>query len=122
MAKKILVVDDDGMNLRMADMILKKGEYEVTLVQSGEECLVKLKEAVYDLVLLDIEMPVMNGVKVLENIRSNEEIKDTKVLILTGTIDSDEVLEAKKLGAIDCVQKPFVPQVFLDSVKNIVGE
>ena len=61
MRKSVLVVDDDLMNRKMAQYILSKNGYEVVMAQSGEECLDLLETQVPDLILLDIEMPEMNG-------------------------------------------------------------
>ena len=72
MSKHILVVDDDAMNVRMAEFILKQQQYQVLKASSGMECLEVLKNQPVDLVLLDIEMPGMNGMQTLEQIRGEE--------------------------------------------------
>ena len=74
MSKRILLVDDDAMNLRMAQVILKKTPYEILSASSGAECLRLLGEQPVDLVLLDIEMPDMNGIETLEKIREAESL------------------------------------------------
>ena len=61
MEKKILVVDDDAMNLRMAEFILNRNGYSVTKVESAKIALETLREKEFNLILLDIEMPAMNG-------------------------------------------------------------
>lgn len=116
MSKRILVVDDDGMNLKMAEFILKQKNYEVYKVESGMDCLNFLKDGRVDLILLDIEMPVMNGFKTLETIRENETMADIPVIFLTASADADTVREAGRLGAVDYVKKPFLPQDLLDRV------
>lgn len=120
MSRRILVVDDDEMNLRMAEFILKQDGYEVHQAQSGMECLLFLKDENVDLVLLDIEMPIMSGIQTFEIIKSNEELKNIPVMFLTAAADADTVIEAVKLGANDYITKPFVPQVFLERVDKVV--
>jgi CheY-like chemotaxis protein len=122
MGRKILVVDDDSMNRMMAEMMLGKGGYEVTSVEGGQQCLDILGREVFDLVLLDIEMPVMSGVDTLRAIRGDERLKDNKVMLLTGTIDTPEVSEAMSLGAVGCQSKPFIPKELLEHVAQAVGE
>lgn len=119
MSKKILVVDDDQMNLRMAEFILKQRGYQVYKAESGMEGLLFLKDEKVDLVLLDIEMPIMNGIQTLEIMQANMELRDIPVIMLTAA-DSDTVHEAQKKGAKDWVSKPFVPQNLQDSVEKVL--
>ncbi len=121
MSKNILVVDDDAMNVRMAEFILKKKNYVVLKADSGTECLNILQKEAVDLVLLDIEMPVMNGIKTLETIRENKNLADIPVMFLTASVDSESVKEAERLGASDFVKKPFLPQDLLDRVEKVIG-
>lgn len=121
MAKRILVVDDDAMNLRMAEMFLKKGNYEVEKVASGEECLAFLKMAMVDLILLDVEMPGMNGVETLEELRKNEALKDVPVMFLSASEEMEEKVEAGEYPAQGFIKKPFLPPNLLAKVKEVLG-
>lgn len=121
MSKTILVVDDDQMNLRMAQFILSKEAYEVDLVDSGAACLDKLKEKEYDLVLLDIEMPGMDGIQTLENIRKDSGAETLPVIFLTASIDEKDLERANSLGAADYVKKPFLPPDLLKSVGSVLN-
>lgn len=104
---KILVIDDDKMNLKMAAFILGKGGHEAVCVASGQEGLEEIKKDSFDYVLLDIEMPGMNGYETLEAIRNDEAIKSAKVIFLTATVNSEVEDMAQKLGVEEIVQKPF---------------
>ncbi|MCI8669309.1 MAG: response regulator [Lachnospiraceae bacterium] len=121
MSKKILVVDDDAMNLKMAEFILKKKDYLVLTAKSGLECLEILEAEDVELVLLDIEMPEMNGMETLEKIRANRKSAGLPVMFLTATVDSESVAAAEKLGASDFIKKPFLPQDLMDRVEKIIG-
>ena len=83
MSKSVLVVDDDIMNRKMAEYILKKNGYEIVTAQSGEECLNLLETQKPDLILLDIEMPQMNGFELMEILQKSETKKKIPVIFLT---------------------------------------
>ena len=113
MQKRILVVDDDEMNLTRAKIILKN-EYDVLLADSGIKALDMLKKEQGDLVLLDIEMPKMNGFVTFR--RMKESVGEIPVIFLTASGLEDDVLSAIKLGAVNYLKKPFLPQELLKRV------
>lgn len=110
MQERILVVDDDKMNLIRTKKILEK-YYDVLLSESGADALQKLEEEVVDLVLLDIEMPKMNGFETFE--RMKEFAADIPVIFLTASGQEDDVVSAIRLGAVNYLKKPFPPQELL---------
>lgn len=122
MAKRILVVDDDTMNLKMAEFILKNGDYEIEKAESGVACLQLLWDKEYDLVLLDIEMPGKNGIETLEEIRNIKKLENLPVVFLTAAADADTVTAASRLGVKDYIKKPFMPQELLERVEAVLGE
>lgn len=113
MGKTILVVDDDKMNLIRTKKILEK-YYDVLLSESGADALEKLQEEEVDLVLLDIEMPGMNGIETFERMQTFP-IR-IPVIFLTASGDKDDVMSAIKLGAVNYLKKPFFPQELLKRV------
>ena len=117
----ILVVDDDPMNLRMAEFVLEREGYIVCKVESGMECLNYLKDNKPDLILLDVEMPVMSGIKTLEIIKENSELSEIPVMFLTAAADVGTVVEAKNLGIVDYIKKPFLPEELTRRVKAVFG-
>lgn len=119
MRKRILVVDDDTMNLVRTKMILGE-EYDVLLADSGMEALDKLKWETVDLVLLDIEMPKLNGIETFE--RMKEFASDVPVIFLTASGLEDDVVSAIKLGAVNYLVKPFEPQELLKRVAQEIEE
>lgn len=116
----ILVVDDDDMNLKMAEFILKKDMKEniVLLADSGMKAIDTLQREKVDLVLLDFQMPVMNGLKTLELIRKREDLKDVAVIFLTAASDRDTVIKAGMMGVVDYIKKPFMPNDLIDRVSQ----
>ena len=121
---KILVVDDDDMNLKMAEFILKKDmkDIEVLLADSGMKAIDILQREKVDLVLLDFQMPVMNGLKTLEIIRKREDLKDIRVIFLTAASDRDTVVKAGMMGVADYIKKPFMPKDLIDRVSQALAE
>ncbi|MBR2408562.1 MAG: response regulator [Lachnospiraceae bacterium] len=122
MLKTIWVVDDDTMNLRMAEFILKQQQYDVVKIESGLECLQLLGKQKPDLILLDVQMPIMSGIKTLEHIREKEETRDIPVVFLTASADTETVIDAGRLGVVDYVVKPFMPQELLSRVERVLNE
>lgn len=122
MSYRIAVVDDDMMNLRMAEFILQQAGYTVDKLESGMDCLNYLKEQTPELILLDVEMPIMNGIQALEIIRANEDTANIPVMFLTASADTDTVVEAGRLGVVDYVKKPFLPDELLKRVEKVFYE
>ena len=121
MGARILVVDDDQMNIMRAKMILSKGEYEVLTADSGEAALGILAAEKVALVLLDIEMPGMSGIETLEQLRATEEGAKQAVMFMTGTYDDEEQAHGERLGVLGCIQKPFLPPVLLEQVGEVLN-
>src|SRR5512143_3150226 len=101
---RILVVDDEVGTRESLRMILKS-DYEVHLAKDAEEAFVRIKQHVPDIILLDILLPDLDGLKVLERIKQND--SDMIVIMITATKTVKTAVEAMKLGAYDYVTKPF---------------
>ena len=113
MQKRILVVDDDDMNLARTKIILGE-EYDVLLADSGIRALHILKNQKVDLVLLDIDMPLMNGMETFEHMK--EFAAEIPVIFLTASGDVEDVVGALLLGAANYLKKPYVPQELMKRV------
>lgn len=111
--KRILVVDDDGMNLARTRILLSK-EYDVLLSDSGIDALDKLMSEPVDMVLLDIDMPEMNGIETFEHIKNYS--PDIPVIFLTASGLEEDVHSAINLGAVNYLKKPYRPQELLRRV------
>lgn len=113
--KNILIIDDDKLNLAMARKVLSD-EYKVIPAIKGTQALTYLKSGDCDMILLDINMPEMDGFEVLKGIREMEHCKDIPVIFLTADNDSETETRCFKEGAIDYITKPFVPEVMRSRV------
>lgn len=102
--RSVLIVDDEIGARESLKMILKN-DYEVSLARNAEEAFSKIKEHSPDLILLDILLPDLDGLKVLERIKQND--PDMVVIMITATNTVNTAVEAMKLGAYDYVTKPF---------------
>ena len=118
MKKKILIVDDDRMNLKITEMNLKQYGYDVYCVTSGMDAITFLKQQLVDLILLDIEMPIVNGMKTLELIRKRPEMSSIPVIFLTASAETENVIEACRLEAVDYIVKPCVPRDLYNRIEK----
>ena len=117
---KILVVDDDNMNLRMAELILAKHGYDVVKMESGAKCLEYLQEEWVDLILLDVHMPQMSGFEVLQRLKANIKWAEIPVIFLTADNDKKVEIRGLKEGAYDFITKPFIAEIMLQRVKTAI--
>lgn len=103
----ILVVDDMPKNIQVLGNLLRQSHYNVEFATNGPEALEWVKAYKFDLILLDIMMPGMNGIEVCKILKSNQETKDIPVIFLTAKTDSKDITLGFKVGAIDYITKPF---------------
>ena len=121
MAKRILVVDDDEMVLMALDELLKPEGYEVHTVSSGRAALEGLEKDVYDLLILDIIMPEMDGFELCKSIRKLEAYKETPIVFLTAKSREEDRLQGIEAGANLFLSKPISPDKLLVIVSDTIG-
>ena len=114
MSARILIVDDEEIVIRSCLRILDSAEFQVEAVQDGREALRKIEENPYDVVILDIMMPNIDGLEVLRRVKETHPNVD--VIMVTGLSQIDTAVQAMKLGAFDYISKPFEP----DELKLVV--
>lgn len=117
MKKTILVVDDSRLNLAIARDLLSE-EYSVETVNSGENALLYLEDNEPDLVLLDIQMPGMDGIEVMRRLKESENWKGIPVIFLTADRTEKTEETCFQMGAVDYIGKPFVPAIMLQRVRR----
>ncbi len=117
---KILVVDDeDALRTGLSGELTSKG-YNVSTASDGDEAISGLQKETFDLVVLDIKMPRVNGFEVLKFVK--EKHPETKVVMLAGFADFGNVIDVKKLGAEDFVAKPFDLANLLTTIERVLSE
>jgi len=114
--KNILVVDDDMSVRTIFSSILRKEGYRVTAVKDGYEAIKAIDEESFDLALVDLRMPGLDGIEVLEKIKSRR--PQTRVIIYTGYGSVTTAVEAMRKGAADYLNKPFSPNELKAGVKK----
>lgn len=113
MAERILAVDDNLVNLKVVSASLEKGGYEVRTAQSGPEALKVVVELKPDLILLDINMPEMDGYEVCQRLRKMPNMAGVPIMMLTANDTLEEKIKGFEAGADDYLTKPFQPAELL---------
>jgi excisionase family DNA binding protein len=101
----VLVVDDDPMIREVLKEIVQDQRHTVSTAENGERALEEIKRQHYDLIFLDLQLPDMNGIKVLENIKEKD--KNAVIVIITAFADEPVALKAMSLGPLLLIRKPF---------------
>ena len=117
---RILIVDDEPDIIMIAKNMLEKADYETDEARDGEECLEKLKEEKFDLILLDVMMPGDNGWEVCRKIKTGEKTKDIPVVLFTVRTSKDSVEKGRKVYADAQVNKPFERGELVDTVEKVL--
>jgi two-component system chemotaxis response regulator CheY len=120
MAKKILIVDDSSSVRTVARMALRERGYEVIEASNGQEALVKLDSERCHLVISDVNMPTMDGITLLKEIKRHPNYKFTPVIMLTTEAGEDKKQEGRAAGAKAWITKPFQPQLLVDAVSKLI--
>ena len=115
--QKIMIVDDNKTNLALGKSILSK-YYEVYPLPSAEKLFEFLKQVTPDLILLDIDMPGMNGYETITVLKADKQYADIPVIFLTAMTSESDEYDGLALGAIDYVTKPFAPPLLLKRIEN----
>jgi sigma-B regulation protein RsbU (phosphoserine phosphatase) len=114
----LLIVDDEELNREGLARLLQRHGYQVTAAKSGREAIDLLGDRRFDLVLLDIMMPGMNGLEVLKLLRRLDSLLDLPIIMVTARGDSADVVEALELGANDYLTKPLDLPVVLARIRT----
>lgn len=115
--RHIVIVDDDPVNLDLAENALQ-GNYKLTKLISGEQLLKFLSRIKPDMILLDIQMPMMNGYQVMEKIMANPDTQSIPVIFLTSQDSVESEKNGFRLGAKDFIKKPFENEIMLARIRS----
>jgi DNA-binding response OmpR family regulator len=114
----ILLVDDNPQNLQVLGKLLQEEKYKIEFALNGESALGWLKNKQFDLILLDLHMPGMNGFEVCKRIRSDKTVKEIPIIFLSAESERESILKGFEVGAQDYVTKPFDSRELLARVKT----
>ena len=121
MAKSVLVVDDEPNIMLSLEYLMKRAGYEVRLARDGEEALASVVASPPDLVLLDVNIPKRNGYEVCQAIRSNPELKNVRILMVTAKGREVEIEKGLALGADGYTTKPFSTKELAERVARLLN-
>ena len=121
MTLRVLVVDDTRENVLLLRTMLERRGIEVEYAYDGETALQLLDQQRVDVVLLDIMMPRMDGLEVLDRIRGNPQLATLPVILVTAKAHDTDVLEGYRGGADYYITKPFTPQQVLYGIGLVLG-
>ncbi len=119
MATRVLVVDDHAETIRLISDALAREGFSVSSARNGEECLQKVESERPDVIILDVMMPVMDGLKALRNLRENPETRTLPVIVLTVRDQHGDVLAGWMAGADLYINKPCRIEELISAVKGV---
>jgi two-component system chemotaxis response regulator CheY len=120
MAKTILIVDDSASMRQVIGIALKDAGYELIEAGDGNEALKKLDGAKIHLIISDINMPNMDGISFVREVKQNPRYKFTPIIMLTTEVNQAKKDAAKEAGAKAWVNKPFQPKTLLEAVSKLI--
>ena len=118
MSKRILVVDDQPDNRQIIRDILALTDYEITEAENGELALAAIAKQRPDLILMDIQLPIMDGYTATSRIKSDPKLRSIPIIAVTSYALSGEDRKARAAGCDDCVPKPFSPRHLLPKIRH----
>lgn len=122
MAKTILIVEDEPHMLRVTELSLRKGGYDLRVARNGREALQQIQEQMPDLVVMDVVMPEMDGLTALRRLRSEAATAALPVIMLTVRGHALTREQAEEAGASLFLTKPFSPSQLLQETRRLLGE
>ena len=119
---QVLIADDDPVSTHLLRHCLTSAGFEVVCVRDGREALAMMRAETPALVILDVMMPVMDGLEVLRHAKADPAIAAIPAIMVTSREQDADILDAVKLGAADYLVKPFMPTEFLAKVARALTE
>ena len=121
MAKRVLVVEDDLLNRMLFCAWLEGGRFEVEPVADGKEVLDKARTFGPDLIIMDIQLPNVSGVQLIESLQADPGLHEIPVLAVTGYVGKGEERRVRTAGARDFLPKPVTNKVFVEAVERLLS-
>lgn len=119
---KILIAEDDSDTREVLDVLLTKAGHEVFTVDAGNMAVMQASVLQPDLILLDINMPELDGFEVLERLKGDSETADIPIVVVSGRDDFDDIARGLALGAADYITKPYSVKDIINAVRaNLVA-
>ncbi|MCK4547168.1 MAG: response regulator [Candidatus Eisenbacteria sp.] len=117
---RILIVDDEFPTARVLAFFLTRSGYECRIAADGVEALEKVEEEKPDLLILDLQMPRMDGAETCRRLRTHEDFRDIYIIVVTGLAQDEDTERVLEAGADECIAKPVNPPDLLARVHAIL--
>jgi len=121
MSKNALTVDDSKTMRDMVSFTLRNAGFTVTEAENGQEALDRANSGAFDVIITDVNMPIMDGLTFTREVRKLSQFKSTPILILTTESDATKKNEGRQAGATGWIVKPFKPEKLLQVVDKVCG-
>jgi two-component system, chemotaxis family, chemotaxis protein CheY len=121
MGKTIMSVDDSVSVRQMVSFTLKEAGYDVVEAEDGKDALAKLKGSAVNMIITDLNMPNMDGIEFIKNVRADSALKFIPIVMLTTESQDSKKQEGKAAGATGWIVKPFKPDQLMTVVKKVLG-
>ena len=122
MAKTVMIVEDNELNMKLFNDLLRAKGYETLPMRNGHEALAMLKERRPDLIIMDIQLPEISGLEVTKLIKQNDALKDIPVIAVTAFAMKGDEERIRQGGCEGYLSKPISVANFIETVKTFVGE
>lgn len=120
MGQKVLIIEDNEQNMYMVTYLLENNSYEVIQAFNGIDGINKAKETIPDIILLDIQLPEMNGYDIARELKTIEKVKDVPIIAVTSYAMAGDKEKALEAGAIGYIEKPIDPDIFVSQMESFL--
>ena len=120
MKQKILIIEDNEQNMYMLTYLLESNNFEVHQTFNGPDGITRAKSMKPDAILLDIQLPEMDGYAVARELRKNKELNTTPIIAVTSYAMTGDKEKAFEAGATGYIEKPIDPDTFISQLKNFI--
>lgn len=117
---RILVVDDDALVRQMCRSLLQEQRFEVIEARDGQEGLIQVRQAMPDLVLMDVEMPKMDGLACVQHLKKDELTRHIPIMMISARAEKHDFEDALEVGVDEYITKPFLPKEFLFRIESVL--
>ena len=121
MVQKILIVEDNELNLRLFCDLLRAHSYDVDPVRDGREALARARDFAPDLIVMDIQMPHVSGLELIEQLKAEEGLRDAPILAVTAYAAKGDEERIRDAGAEGYVSKPISVMKFVEAVRGLLA-
>jgi CheY-like chemotaxis protein/two-component sensor histidine kinase len=115
---RVLLVEDTPLNQQVASEFLRNAKLEVTVADNGQDALALLEHKTFDIILMDVQMPVMDGFEATKNIRKNSKLSHLPIIAMSAGVTLDEQEKCQEVGMSDFIAKPINPVQMLEKIKH----